>query len=101
MTDTNTETTTAAATVWRGHALRLTVAHCLALRGTSSDVPANPVQVLLGLRDPGILIPLAAQMTGQTESELTADMDGADFTALQTATGEAIKQFLRGDPSFM
>lgn len=92
--------TTAPKTRWKDHDLRLTVAHCLELRGTPSDVPGNPVAVILGLRDPGILIPLVCAMTKKKPDELTEDMDGSDFYDLQQATGEAIKVFFRKDPSF-
>lgn len=85
---------------WNGNKLRLTVAHCLKLRGTPSDVPGNPVQVLLDLRDPGVLMPLAAELTGKPEGELAEDLDGAGFHELQQAVAQAILDFFLPDPSF-
>ena len=79
---------------------RLTVAHCLKLADDDkTDICANPVQVLLNLRNPAVLLRIAGVLTGHTAEELAEDLDGAGFHELRETIEGTIVDFFRADPS--
>ena len=85
---------------WNGTEFRLTVGHCLKLTGDEkTDICANPVQVLLNLRDPAVLLRIAEVTMTTPDADLAEDLDGSGFHSLREAIEAEIVDFFRPDRS--